>query len=76
MRQISMVDSQSTTVVYTGQASELCPITHVPLSELQWPAAFRHAPHQPYECKALVRWLARTPKVLPSPARGFCYRWG
>ena len=42
---------------YTGAPDAVCPITLVALPELYCPVAFRFAPHQPYECLALIEWL-------------------
>jgi hypothetical protein len=42
---------------YTGAPDAVCPITLVPLSELNCPVAFSFATHQPYECSALIEWL-------------------
>lgn len=44
-------------IAYTGAPDAVCPITLQRLDELLFPVAFRSAPHQPYECKALVDWL-------------------
>lgn len=42
---------------YTGPDDAICPITHLPLGDLEHPVAFKHNTAQPYECEALARWL-------------------
>jgi small basic protein len=42
---------------YTGSGDAICPITLNSFRDIELPVAFLTAPHQPYECEELVRWL-------------------
>ena len=47
------------TISYLGPSDAICPITLIPVDELQWPVALNNNASQPYECKALVKWILR-----------------
>ena len=52
--------STTTTIDYTGGGGltdVVCPITYIPLEDLDLPVAFRCNPSQPYECEAIITWL-------------------
>jgi len=57
---------------YTGAPDAVCPITLITLSEMHSPVAFRFAPHQPYECEALVKWLQES---LTNPMTNLEVSW-
>ncbi len=44
-------------VRYIGAVDAVCPITLIPLNELELAVTFRQNPIHPYECRALVYWL-------------------
>ena len=45
-------------VSYTGSLDAICPVTFAPLEEIRCPVVFRARPHQPYELRALLKWLS------------------
>ncbi len=57
---------------YTGTPDAVCPITLTTLSDMHCPVAFRFAPHQPYECEALVKWLQES---LTNPMTNLEVSW-
>jgi hypothetical protein len=74
-------------VHYKGDSDAHCPITYTPLADLELGVAFRSSPTLPYECKALLQWLAvrrvepltnlpvqwkRCPLEIIGPLEGWC----
>jgi len=44
-------------IVYTGSLDSVCPITHLPVDELDLAVSFSTNPRTAYECRALMDWL-------------------
>ena len=59
-------------VPFLGALDATCPITLIPLDELELAVAFRSNPIHPYECRTLVKWLNMRRR---DPMTNFYVRW-
>ena len=69
---VTAVAATNAAVIYTGTPDAVCPITLIALCDMHCPVAFRFAPHQPYECEALVKWLQES---LTNPMTNLEISW-